>query len=43
MLIEQITLVGKIDDIMKILRQAVKAGYADLPAVWGLHLYLERN
>ena len=43
MLIEQITLLGKIDDIMKILRQAMEAGYAHLPAVWGLKLFLERN
>ena len=43
MLIEQITLVGTMDDIIKILRKAMEAGYADLPAVWSLKLFLERN
>ena len=38
-----IQLVGKIDDIIAVLEAAIRAGYGELPAIWCLKLYLERN
>lgn len=38
-----IQIIGKMDDIMKLLRKAIEAGYGELPAVWCIKLYLGRN
>ena len=38
-----IKLVGKMDDIIAVLEAAIRAGYGNLPAMWCLKLYLERN
>jgi len=34
---------GKMNDIMRLLREAIEAGYGNLPAVYALKFYLERN
>jgi len=34
---------GKMNDIMRLLREAIEAGYGNLPAVFSIKLYLERN
>ena len=34
---------GKDDNIMKILQEALEAGYGKLPRMWTFKLYLERN
>jgi len=36
-------LLGKMDNICKILKRTLEAGYEHLPAVWAIKLYLERN
>ena len=38
-----IILVGKMDNISKLLKRAIKAGYGNLPVVYGLKLFLEKN
>ena len=34
---------GKVDDVMEILEKLIEAGYGNLPAVWVIKLYLNRN
>ncbi len=38
-----ILMLGKMDNVMEMLEKAIKAGYRNLPAVWSLKLYLQRN
>lgn len=38
-----VVMLGKRDDIIKLVKGAVKAGYGYLPAVWAIRLYLSRN
>lgn len=36
-------IIGKGDDLVEVLEEIILSGYGDLPAVWALKLYLERN
>ena len=36
-------IIGKAGDIAKLLDKAIKEGYGNMPAVWSLKLYFERN
>lgn len=40
---QTILILGKLDDVTTILREAIKLGYGLLPAIWAIKLYLERN
>ncbi len=38
-----VVMLGKFDDAMTLLKQAIEAGYGELPAVWAIKLYIGRN
>jgi len=38
-----IRLMGNIDELMEVLKEAIDAGYGELPFVWAIKLYQERN
>lgn len=38
-----IRIIGKFENILCLLRKAIDAGYGELPAVYSIKFYLERN